>query len=763
MNRQSLPRRIVVGHEHKETHVLRNKNAESFMKTSWRMLLVVCLISTAALAQMQRAAASGTDGKEMGGYQVEQSAEFGYRFTEVTGSQQMYDTLLNYQQGPRLLEQTLSFRSPQHTGTLFDNLLVSSFGWGGDPENVARANVSKSRAYDFTFLFRRDQNFFDFNLLANPLNPTNLTPNFPVTSSPHTFQTVRRMQDYALTILPDSKISFRIGFSHNRSNGPSFSSFHEGTDVLLNQAWSVTENLYRFGADFKGIPRTTLSYDQFFSYDKNDTDYSLAHFVSGVLSNGATVEWGLPWNPPAAQPCATPILASGLANPNCNGYFVYNRNQRVRASTPTEQLRLASNYFRRVNFTAGATYSSTDLNTPYSEFFDGLVTRTRERQFTFSGPAFVRRINTTADAGVTVEVTKSIHLNDSFRYDNWHLPGEWLSTNTVTVAAGPTATLLSPLGATTSTTALIRNFLGQMSIYNLFTVQYSPARQFGVNFGYKLRHRHVFKAEPETSDPEGPFEGFEGDDITVNEHGPVFSFWLLPMPTLRVNVEAEAMTADNFITRISPRQRQNYRVRANYKPNRWANISGTVNIWNSINGESDTQFAGHYRNYGFMTTLVPRERFSLDVAYNYTDAQQNAFICYNSTFIVPGTIVNGCPTFDPTNNPNPNQIYSVYSDTTHYFSATVMMKPVKRLTANVGYGMTRNNGNETLLSPVQPTGTLRFNYYQPLASLNFEVVKDLSLNAYWNYDQYREAGVAGPTLPRNFHDNRTVLSFRYAF
>ncbi len=742
--------------------VLRTQKAENAMKTAWRILVMLCLASAIAVGQAQPSSGAA-DGKEAGGFQLEQSVEFGYRFTDVTGSQQMYDTLLDYGQGPRLLEQTLSLRSPEHNGALFDNLLVSSFGWGGDPENVARVNMSKHRAYDFSFLFRRDHNYFDYNLLANPLNPPTAVPYRPVTESPHSYYTTRRMYDFGLTVLPDSKVSFRLGYSRNRSEGPAFSSFHEGTDVLLNQAWNVTENLYRIGVDFKAIPKTTLSYDQFLAYDKNDTDNTLANFASGTLSNGAVVEWGLPWNPPAGQPCSTPILASGLANPNCNGYYAYTRNQRVRTSTPTEQLRLTSNYWRRLNITASSSYSSADMNTPYSEFFDGLVTRTKERQFTFSGPAHVRQTHATAEVGATFEITRSVHLMDSFRYDNWHIPGEWLSTATATVGAGATVTLLSPLGTTTSTTDLISNFLGQRSYYNVFSVQYTPVKQFGANFGYKWRQRRVFKAEPETSDPEGPFEGFEGDEITVNEHGPVVSFWLLPVPNLRINVEAEAMTADNFITRISPRQRQNYRGRVNYKPVRWANLSGTLNIWNSINGEADTQFSGHYRNYGFVTTFIPRERFSLDIAYNYTDAQQNAYICYNSTFIVPGTLVNGCPTYDSVNNPNPNWIYSLYSEATNYFSGTVMVKPVKRVTANFGFGMTRTDGDSTLLSPLQPTGTLKYNYYQPIGSLSFEVVKDWSLNAYWNYDQYREAGTAGPTLPRNFHDNRAVLSVRYAF
>jgi len=59
------------------------------------------------------------------------------------------------------------------------------------------------------------------------------------------------MYDFGLTILPDSKVSFRLGYSRNRSEGPAFSSFHEGTDVLLNQDWNVTQNLYRIGVTSK--------------------------------------------------------------------------------------------------------------------------------------------------------------------------------------------------------------------------------------------------------------------------------------------------------------------------------------------------------------------------------------------------------------------------------------------------------------------------------------------------------------------------------
>jgi hypothetical protein len=433
-----------------------------------------------------------------------------------------------------------------------------------------------------------------------------------------------------------------------------------------------------------------------------------------------------------------------------------------------------------VNFVGQATYSNTDLSSPYSEFFNGLSSRSGVRQTTLSASANTRRVNATSDLGVTVEITRSIRLSDSFRYDNWHLPASWnsIATSTAGVPVGtpPAVTLLSPLGATTTTTDLSATFLGMRTFYNLVQVEYNPDKFVGVRAGYKIRKRRIFHAEPESIDPEAGFEPFEGDTINVNEQGPVIGVWFRPTNQLRINVEAEATTvigcqacsnADEiFISRISPRQRQNYRGRANYKPVHWADFSASVNWWEARNGAVDTQFNQHYRNVGFIFTLFPNQKINLDLSYNYTDSQQDAFICYNGTYLAPGTVANGCPTYDPTNtsaNNNPNSIYSTYSNTTHYFNGVVMLHLIKKLTANLGYGLTKTDGSTTILNTLQPLGPLQFTYHQPLGSLRYEVVKDWSLNAYWNYDQYNEGSFTGPTAPRYFHDNRTVLSVRYAF
>jgi hypothetical protein len=157
---------------------------------------------------------------------------------------------------------------------------------------------------------------------------------------------------------------------------------------------------------------------------------------------------------------------------------------------------------------------------------------------------------------------------------------------------------------------------------------------------------------------------------------------------------------------------------------------------------------------------------NLDLSYNFTDALQKAYICFNGTYLRPGTVVNGCPTWTAATNainPNPNWIESVYQDRINYFSGTLMVRPVKRLTANLGYGITRSDGNTTILNMLLPYGGLRSTYHQPLASVRVDVLREWSLNAYWNYDQYGERSFVGPTDPRYFNDNRGVISMRYAF
>ena len=229
---------------------LRSKKPVTILCTHACGLLLLCLglglFSTPEIRAQQLDEQTGID---QGNYNIKQSIEFGYRFSNVNGSQETYDTMVNLQQGPRLLGFTTEFRSLDHHATFFDNLYLSNFGYGGDPNDVSQIRISKIHWYAFTGMFRKDQNYWDYSLLANPLNPLTTVPNAPLNfnpiinappnvvgtpligTSPHSYYTRRNMQNYNLTILPDSKIRFRLGYDQNTVYGPGAAPF---TRALTN-------------------------------------------------------------------------------------------------------------------------------------------------------------------------------------------------------------------------------------------------------------------------------------------------------------------------------------------------------------------------------------------------------------------------------------------------------------------------------------------------------------------------------------------------
>ncbi len=425
------------------------------------VLAVVLMVSPPGLLFAQSSSAgqnpSGEpEGVTSGGYMIHSSVDVGGRYSSVTGSGDMYDTLVNLQSGPRFLDQTLSMQSLGHQGVLFDNLYVNSFGWGGDPNNALRLRADKDKLYNLQVSFRRDQNFSDFDLLANPLNPSTSAPTIQVQNSPHEFETTRRMSDADLTLLPQSPVSFRLGFSRNNMTGPSYSSIHEGTDALLLQTWDTTMNAYRLGVDWEAAPRTVISYDQFLNYYLGDTYYQLAPpqltpGTSPLLPSPdvGSVQLGLPFDTVNSEPCklatgTSSLIVNGvLTNPTCNGYFSYSRYQRIRTSTPTERVSLSSNYFQRVDLTGSYSYSSATMTTPLNESFNGLITRGNTLAFTGTGAAAAKRISDVLDLEATVHLTQRLRLIEKFYFWAYRIPENGNFNELDYSCAAPPCTLLN--------------------------------------------------------------------------------------------------------------------------------------------------------------------------------------------------------------------------------------------------------------------------------------------------------------------------------
>jgi hypothetical protein len=721
------------------------------------------------------------EGVESGGYRIHQSIELGYRVNEITGSGEMYNTLVNQHSGLRVFDQSLTMQSTTHESLLFDNMYANSFGWGGEPSNALLLRLDKNKWYDFRTNFRRDQNYFDYDLLANPLNPSTSSPTIPVNSSPHTFATTRRMTDIDLTLLPQSKITFRLGYSHNNMSGPSNGSVHEGTDALLSQPWNTTLNSYRIGADLKILPRTVVSYDQFLDYYKGDTTLNLATFAPALLPGGAgSVELGLPMDTVGGSPCkptapATSLIDSTgtLTNIACNAFFSYNRADRVRTSNPTERISLRSHYFERLELTASFAYSEADMNSQFNEFFNGLVSRSETRQSTVTGPPQATRVSDVADFTATLYLTHGIRVVDTFRFWAFRIPESFASSETDWIipvsgsCAPPTCSLLIPISGTvpTTTASLTTTSFNQNWKRNETDLIWDANRHLGARVGF----RYGSQAFTHVND----FATDDVDYIPVNEYTVLFGIWARPIHTLRFNFDLEHSNYDNTIVRIGPRKEGRYRIQANYTPKPWAVLGGSINLLEQSNGDALVNYQGHNRNYGFTASLAPKERFGVELAYNYDDYQQNAFICFNDTPPAGVTLPVVTDAGDCTQNINPNNPYDdssnplltngFYTNKTNYALATVRFQPIPRITTQIGYSITSVSGTTPQFNVLQPLGPLAYNYHLPLANVAVDIGHDLTVKMGWNYYQYGEGSFVGPTNSRYFHANNATFALRWGF
>ena len=172
---------------------------------------------------------------------------------------------------------------------------------------------------------------------------------------------------------------------------PAYFTTDGGTISAFDETYSYTTNAYRAGVDFRVLPRTTISFDEFLSYFKQDnvvTDnpavnprnfgYVLANRPGQGTPTGTPVDLGNIWStqtPAEALPCATPIVAgtTNTATPTCNGFLSYSQVGNPRNFMPTERLRFQSNYFKNFEMSGSVGYSTSNNMIPdFLETVNGL-------------------------------------------------------------------------------------------------------------------------------------------------------------------------------------------------------------------------------------------------------------------------------------------------------------------------------------------------------------------------------------------------------
>ncbi len=593
---------------------------------------VALLLLTTGVAVGQSAAASdaspgAAQEQQQDGYAIHQTADLGGHMSGVSGSGAMYDTLVNIQSGPRVLGQTFTMHAlPGTKHPLLDDLTAFSNGFGGDPDEYNTLNFSKGKLYEFSGVFRRDRQYFDYDLLGNalipggqsvPIGPAGSLGSYAwpqMNDSPFKFNTVRRMTDTNLTVFPLSKITLRAAYSQNVFQGPTLSpggiGLTEGegvTGMLLQEFMRNSTDDFIGGIDWKPYAETKITFEEEVTHFKENSYYTLDPSTLTVQeSNGLPVSLGgynstAPYaatncSPSVATPGVVLTSASGssglpVVDPACNVNASYARYQPTRLLYPTEILRFQSSSIRNIEANGSFRYTEARSNLP--NYYDswqgqyyvpasGSKPASDIRTETFTGWSSAKRHDVGAEFGITWQAMKNFSLSDQIYFSNVHEPGRTDiagAESTEATATAPGYGTINYAGTFTPATAtfvgnsngvLSFGYFGQKILTNNATATWDASSRATLSLTYRYGSNTIVQGAAISSNP-------ANESLTIFENGGILNVAVRPTEHWDINGTVEAIYDNNVLTPIDPRQTQHYRIHTLYRPRPWATISAAYN------------------------------------------------------------------------------------------------------------------------------------------------------------------------------------------
>jgi hypothetical protein len=496
-------------------------------------------------------------GDNVGNYNIDNSFETGYRFVTVGGNEAKYRSDENFGNGIRLLGSYLNVNSKEGHGLLFDHLVLTTQGLGGDPYESALLNIEKNRLYQYNFSWRRN-NYFNPGLTTGNAN------------GQHLLDTTYDLQDQDLELFPRSKVKFFFGFTNSSQSGAGLSTialFQPHGDLFpLFTNVKRSQNEYRLGneLDFFGLKLNWMRGWQDF---KEDT---------GVEFNGLSL---------GDQP------ASGTA---LNGFL---RAEPYHGTSPFWRVALfGEKRFFSVN--GRFTYTSGRRAFVLDESALGTmqVGAAANRQILTFGNG--QRPVATGNLTLSVFPSSKITVVNQTSLYNVRTEGENVFTQFD--------------NATQSAQALNFQYLGIRTVANDTDVNVETWRWLSLRFGYEYSNRLINSTQQFSS----AGTTFAAPFTQTNElNAGRFGFRLRPLKPLTISVDAEVGSANRP---FAPKSDANYHViegRVQYKL-RNLQLSASTNADYNVNSVSLSAYSSHARTYSAAATWTPVRWLALDASYS---------------------------------------------------------------------------------------------------------------------------------------------------
>ena len=677
-------------------------------------------------------------GEDAGDYIVISSLELGYRGMRVDGDINKYRSDLNYKAGPRLFDSSFLIKSKDGNGTLFDSLLVTSTGWGADPNGHMRLSVEKPAWYRFDATQRHFEYFRFLNTFANPnwvFSPATFSrPPNPSTGE-HGYNTRIYLGDFDLTILPKhERIRFNIGFSPERYSGPAFTNYHAGGNefIMLSQLRSRA-NDFRVGADGKVGP-VNFSFLQGFRRFRDDS----------VIDLGTTP--GINLNPAVAN------------------LTRFNRDEPARGKVNYTRLSLQTLVAKKLDITGRIIHSRATSNFSFIESFTGRNWNPRITGFPPSPPAATPNIlnlgqynltgnserpNTLGDVGLTLRATEKLRISNTFRVENFEIDGFALFSDFFSLTRGTRTDTIGIGNRDVHTFTKYRKF------QNTIEGDYQFNSRYSIHLGYRYATRRVeeaisgFNLGSNSPPPLTPEDHIEHNHTNAIIGG----FKARPLSNWTIYFDAEHGTADNVFSRIGNYDYTNIRAKSRYKPNQKISFNLALITKNNSNpseiaGVSLQDFGVDVKSRVFTSSIdwAPNSRTSLSAGYNHHWINSDAVIEYF---------------FNGVRHPLGHSLYFMRNNF-FYIESVAQLMP--RVTLYTAYRINKDDGQgDRVADPTGTPGTLIASYpmsfQSPEARLAIKLHHRLDWNFGYQYYNYNESALVGPR-PQNYHAHLPYTSLR---
>jgi hypothetical protein len=670
-----------------------------------RLCLILAAAGVGALSAQQVVAPTPDQvgpprGENTGDYNITQSFETGYRFSQVFGDIGEYRSDVNYGNGIRLLGSSLAIDSKDGHGHFFDEILLTTVGLGNDPYQSVNLRIQKNGLYQYNMTWRLDDYY---------------NPGLTVAGGTHLMDTVRRMQDHDLTLLPQSKVRFHLGYSRNTDDGPAlstaqeFNTSGEGLAVFSNIKQQYNE--YRIGADgdFAGFHFTVTHRWEYF---KEDTPYT---------SDGT-------------------VAATGLNDQTVLQQFV--RSSPLHGRSPA----WLGNLFTRRKWwgvNARVTYVDGVGDFAVNELASGIGQ--------FGAPA-TRQIAVGGDA-------ERPDFNGDFNLSLFPTSRLTISNNTSIMSqrmSGDSAYTEVDNGSNFGTTINFQ-YLGDRIVTNSTDVDYRLKKWIGFYAGYHYSDRLVRTIQGASlfAQP-GSFAANTYNVIDIVQAGTA-GVRIQPVKGLTINMETEIDRSNHPLATISPAHYQTLGGRIAYRVKKLQLSTGYKEVYNANPQFGFLLTSSHSRNYTANASWAPNNWFTLDASYSRQHLDSLSFLAFFASTI-GSQLVTGS---------------SLYVSNIHSGNLGARFGLGRRADLYVGYSIVDDTGDgratavptdvtnpiTALLDSVQ---TFPLIYESPLARLSVRISPKVRWNVGWQFYDYKEMfGILG--YYQNFHANTGYTSVLWSF